>query len=341
MGFETSCDETAVAILRKQSKSSKVEKKSEVIFSQISKHAEYGGVVPEIAAREHVKTIDKITQKALNESGLKIQDIDAFCSTMGPGLLGGLIIGSNYSKTLSIALKKPYYAINHLQAHMLIAKMEHKLSYPFLSLLVSGGHSLLVIAHDYHKFKILGETLDDALGEAFDKIAKILGLGYPGGPEIEKLARMSNKQKDYKFPRPLINKRNFNFSFSGLKTAVRRIVHDGIRENEKADIAYNFQNAVSDCLVKKSSLAIDYFKRKYGEEKSFVLSGGVASNEFIRKKFDSLCKTKNMTLVVPKPKYCVDNATMVAYCCLERMLNGDKGDNLILSPQPRWRLSDL
>ena len=293
MGFETSCDETAVAILKE--KSSNVEIVSEIVLSQVSKHTSYGGVVPEIAAREHLKNIDEITRSALNQCGKKISDIDAFSCTLGPGLLGGLIIGSNYSKSLSLALNKPYYAVNHLQAHILISKMEHNLTFPFLSLLVSGGHSLFVVGKKYNKYQIIGETLDDALGEAFDKTAKILGLGYPGGPEIEKLAKTSKNEKDFNFPRPLINKKNCDLSFSGLKTAIRRTVVKDLNLAEKAEIANNFQNAVCDCLIQKSNLAIDYFKKKFPEGKSFIFSGGVASNNFLKEKFKSLCKKKTLS----------------------------------------------
>lgn len=341
MGFETSCDETAVAILRKKNKSTAVDKMSEIVLSQIPMHSKYGGVVPEIASREHLKNIDKITKRALNESKLKLSDIDAFCSTLGPGLLGGLIVGSNYSKTLSLAMNKPYYGVNHLQAHILVAKMENIFSFPFLCLLVSGGHSLFVIAKKYNQFEVLGETLDDAVGEAYDKTAKMLGLGYPGGPEIEKIADMDQTVKDLEFPRPMFYENNFNLSFSGLKTAVRRTVKNNLKKKEKACIAINFQSAVADCLVKKTELAIKYFKRRYSKENSFVLSGGVASNGFLRKRFAILCKEKNMRLIVPNPKYCVDNATMVAYCCLERIFSKDGGDHVWASPKPRWGLDQL
>ena len=341
MGFETSCDETAVAILRKKNKSTAVDKMSEIVLSQIPMHSKYGGVVPEIASREHLQNIDKITKQALNESKLKLSNIDAFCSTLGPGLLGGLIVGSNYSKTLSLATNKPYYGINHLQAHILVAKMENKLSFPYLCLLVSGGHSLFVIAKKYNQFEVLGETLDDAVGEAYDKTAKILGLGYPGGPEIEKIAKMDQSVEDLKFPRPMFHENDFNLSFSGLKTAVRRIVKDNLKTKEKACVAINFQNAVADCLIKKAELAITYFKKRYSKENAFVLSGGVASNGFLREKFSILCKEKDIKLIVPNPEYCVDNATMVAYCCLERIFNKDDGDLVWASPKPRWGLDQL
>jgi len=339
LGVETSCDETAVAIVEKKSDfGGKVI--NEIISSQIEEHKPYGGVVPELSSREHVKYLKKITEKVLKKSAMSIGDIDAFAATCGPGLLGGLLVGSNFVKSISLGLRKPFFAINHLQAHILVARLSNNINFPFLALLVSGGHTQLLIAHDYNDFTLLGETLDDAVGEAFDKTAKLLGLSYPGGPKIEELAKKSNKKLSFSLPRPMYKKKDPNFSFSGLKTAIRRISSNSKLKNNKSDLAYGFQVAVMDCLVDRCEKGIDIFKKKYGEG-FFLISGGVASNNFLRKEMVKLCKKKNMNFLAPEMRFCVDNASMIAWTGIERLSNGDTGDSIDFLPKPRWPLSEL
>ena len=218
--------------------------------------------------------------------------------------------------------------------------MNKKIDFPFLCLLVSGGHTQILVAENYKKFTLLGETLDDALGEAFDKTAKLLGLDYPGGPELEKLAMKSNGLKKYDLPLPLANKDDFNFSFSGLKTSIRRIVQNDFKDCDKFDLALSFHESVSKCLTIKVRKAIKFFKKKYNEG-FFVITGGVASNKYIRKNLKTLCQQENIKFYVPAPRLCVDNATMVAWSGIERFVNGDEGDSLSLRPKPRWNLEEL
>ena len=340
MGIESSCDETAISLIERRNKKNII--RYEMVLSQISKHQKYGGVVPEISSREHIKYLDKLVKDMVSRPKISLEKIDAFSATIGPGLLGGLIIGSNYAKSLSLALKKPFYAINHLQAHALIPRFNIDIQFPFLVLLISGGHSQIILVKNTSEYEIWGETLDDALGEAFDKTAQLLGLSYPGGPEIEKCALKSKGKKDYDFPRPMIKKANLNFSFSGLKTAVRRETKTNkLSEMIVNDISFNFQSSVLDCLIKKCEMAIDLFRKKINHDVSLVISGGVASNFFIRNGFQKLAKSKEIKLVIPEPKYCVDNATMVAWACIERIISGDSGDSLSTMPKPRWPLDEL
>ena len=340
LGIETSCDETSVAIVKKKKRSLMGDVLSQTTLSQIKKHKKYGGVVPELASREHSNTIDFIVKKTIKKSGLAFSEIDAFAATIGPGLLGGLIVGSNYAKTLALTADKPFIAINHLQGHILVTRMKQKVSFPFVCLLVSGGHTQLLLARKYNEFKLIGETLDDALGEAFDKVAKLMGYSYPGGPIIEKLASKANKEVNFNLPEPLINNDNFNFSFSGIKTATRKIISDSFDKKLKNELAKNFQDCVTNCLISKCSKAIDSYKKKE-KINSFVLAGGVASNKFIRKKFLNLCSKKLIQFIVPEHDLCVDNATMIAWAAIERLQINKKGDTLDFEPKPRWALENL
>ena len=343
MGIETSCDETAVSIVEKKSSNKKGKILGEIIRSQIISHQPFGGVVPEISSREHIKYLDKIVKQTLKKSNVNLHDINAFASTAGPGLLGGLLIGTNYCKSLSLALKKPFFAINHLQAHALLPRMDRGyLDFPFLVLLISGGHTQILLAKDYNRFDIWGTTLDDALGEAFDKTAKLLELKYPGGPQIEKFARLGNCKNIIDFPRPLKKKKNCNFSFSGLKTAVRKkVLENQLSRQRKIDIAYNFQNAVLDCLVDRCNYALNLYKKKIGGSGYFVVSGGVAANLKIRNSLKKLSNINGFKLIVPDPRHCVDNATMIAWSGIERIIAGEKGDSLCFHPKPRWPLNSL
>ena len=269
-----------------------------------------------------------------------LSEIDAFAATVGPGLLGGLIVGSNYAKTLALTTKKPFIAINHLQGHILVTRMKQKVKFPFLCLLVSGGHTQLLLVRKFNDFELIGETLDDALGEAFDKVAKLLGYSYPGGPIIEKLASKAKKKINFNLPEPLIYNDSFNFSFSGIKTATRKIINNSFDKRLKNELAKNFQDCVTNCLITKCSKAIDLYKKKE-KISSFVLAGGVASNKFIRNKFMNLCDKKLIQFIVPEQNLCVDNATMIAWAAIERLQIKKKGDILDFEPKPRWALENL
>ncbi|MEE2695258.1 MAG: tRNA (adenosine(37)-N6)-threonylcarbamoyltransferase complex transferase subunit TsaD [Pseudomonadota bacterium] len=340
LGIETSCDETSVSIVEKKKKNVFGRILSEQTLSQINKHKKFGGVVPELASREHSKNLDYLVKESIRHSNLKFDKIDAFAATTGPGLLGALLIGSNYAKALSLISKKPFISINHLQGHVLVSRMKKKISFPFLCLLVSGGHCQILLAEGYKKFKILGETLDDAIGEAYDKTAKILGLSYPGGPIIENLAKKSKGLNKFNLPKPLIHKNTLNFSFSGLKTSVRRIAEQGISDKQKCDLAYEFQNSVTECLIKKVKMAINLSRKKH-DIKDFILTGGVASNFFIRNKLRNLCKKERISFYAPDKNLCLDNASMIAWAGIEMIQNGETGSRIHLSPKPRWRIDNL
>ncbi len=340
LGIESSCDETAVSIVEKKNSLCKGKIIKEIVWSQIKSHQPFGGVVPELSSREHVRLLDKITKKTLRESKINLKEIDGIAATIGPGLLGGLLIGSNYAKAVCIASKKPFLAVNHLQAHILISRMENTIPFPFLVLLISGGHTQLVIAKNYNKFEILGESVDDALGEAFDKTAKLFGLKYPGGPEIEKFAKKFSKKNSYLLPKPMYKRNNLNFSFSGLKTAVRKIVEKGISKKDKFNLAYDFQSCILKCLEDRCAKAMDSFIEKY-HCGSFILSGGVASNMFLRNGIKKLTERKGMKFFVPKISLCVDNASMIAWTGIEKLENDEKGDPISSIPQPRWPLNKI
>jgi len=340
LGIETSCDETSVAIVKKKTTNKFGYLLSENTLSQVKKHNKYGGVVPELASREHENSLDLMVRNTLNESNISLQEIDAFAATTGPGLLGGLLIGSNYAKALSLINKKPFVAVNHLQGHILVARMKNEIDFPFLCLLVSGGHTQILLVKNYNNFEILGETLDDALGEAFDKTAKLLGYGYPGGPIIEKLAAQKKKSKVFNLPRPLKNSKNLDFSFSGLKTSVRKIIESSDPKKIEKDLANEFQVCVTEILISKLEKAIISTKKKL-DLNSLVLAGGVASNKFIRNEFESMCKKNFINLIVPEKNLCVDNATMIAWAAIERLKYSKSSDQLEEKPRPRWSLETL
>ena len=340
MGIESSCDETAVSLVEKKNNSENGRIIKEIIWSQVESHKPFGGVVPELSSREHIKYLDKITKKILKETKIKLEDINAIAATTGPGLLGGLLIGSNYAKAISLNIKKPFLSINHLQAHVLVSRMSENISYPFIVLLISGGHTQLLIVESYNRFQLLGESIDDAVGEAFDKTAKLLGLNYPGGPEIEKLAKKASKVGVFNLPKPMFKKKNLNFSFSGLKTAVRRIIENGISQEQKYNLAYDFQDTVLECLKDRCEKGIDIFKKKFGTG-SFLISGGVASNMYIRDGMRKLAKKKGVLFHVPDPKLCVDNASMIAWAGIEKLRSTQKSDPINTLPKPRWSLNDL
>jgi|TARA_B100001063_G_scaffold157252_1_gene146689 N6-L-threonylcarbamoyladenine synthase len=338
LGIESSCDETSVSIVREKS-SSDQEILSNIVNSQIKLHEKNGGVIPEIAARSHSMIIDQLIERSLTKAKIKLNQVDAVAATAGPGLLGGLIVGVVAAKTLASVLKKPFIAINHLEGHALSAKLEHQIEYPYLLLLVSGGHTEFTIIKSFNDYKRIGTTLDDALGEAFDKSARVLGLKYPGGPEIEKYALQGDENK-YIFPKPIINQKNCHFSFSGLKTAVAQKVagHKKINKKFKNDVAASFQKTICDILEVKTKNAINEFKKIYPNKKvSIVVAGGVAANQKIKKIFFNIGKENDCNIFFPSLYLCTDNAAMIAYAGLER-LKRKKTNSLTFAPKPRWPL---
>ncbi len=338
LGIESSCDETSVSIVKEISDHDQ-KILSNIVNSQIKIHEKSGGVIPEMAARSHSTVIDKLIETALKKAKIQLDEIDAVAATAGPGLLGGLIVGVVAAKTLASVIKKPFIAINHLEGHALSAKLEHQIEYPYLLLLVSGGHTEYTIINGFNNYTRIGTTLDDALGEAFDKSARALGFKYPGGPEIENNAKDGDENK-YRFPKPIINQANCHFSFSGLKTAVAQKVAAEKNPDEKFknDIAASFQKTICDILETKTKYAISEFKQSYPDKKiSIVVAGGVAANQKIKEVFNKIGKENSYDVFFPSLYLCTDNAAMIAYAGLER-LRRKKVNSLEFKPKPRWPL---
>ncbi len=339
LGLETSCDETAAAVVR-GAVPGPGEILSNVVFSQIAEHAPFGGVVPEIAARAHVETIDVVVAEALAEAGCRLSDIDVIAATAGPGLIGGVMVGLSTAKALALAAHKPLVAVNHLKAHALTARLTAGLPYPFLLLLISGGHCQLLGVEASDRFHLYGTTIDDAAGEAFDKTAKLLGLPYPGGPRLEQLARSGNPQR-YRLPRPMLGRPGADFSFSGLKTAVRQIVREGdFSSGDEADLAAAFQAAVIASLCDRTRQAMARFRDDFALEGPAILvaAGGVAANGAIRAALAQLCTEDNFRLEVPPARLCTDNGAMIAWAGLEEASSG-RWDDLTVPPRARWPLA--
>jgi N6-L-threonylcarbamoyladenine synthase len=329
LGIETSCDETAIAIY--DSENGII---GESIFSQIKMHAEYGGVVPELASRDHCAKIVTVLEEALGD--IDINSIDQIAYTSGPGLLGALLIGENFAQGLSTALNKPLLPINHLEGHLMSPVMEFpEIETPYISLLVSGGHSMIVDVKERGEYEILGQSQDDAVGEAFDKVGKLLDLPYPGGPHIEKLALQGNS-KAYDFPRPMIHSDNLDLSFSGLKTSVLYTVRDieDITLQIKADIAASFQQAVIDVLTKKIKKAVEVTGRS-----DVIIAGGVAANKALRAAIKDLETSLGIRVFYPSLKYCGDNAAMIAF--VGSLRSSDKIEHKASYVRARWPLSEL
>ncbi len=338
LGIETSCDETAAAIVTESNTGTPIIL-SNIVSSQINVHKEFGGVVPDLAARSHVEKIDLITKKAIDNSGINIKNIDAIATTAGPGLIVCLYVGLNFGKTLSLNLKKPFIAVNHLEGHALSPKLNSKLNYPYLLLLISGGHSQYLSVEGLGKYKRLGTTIDDALGEAYDKTAKLLGIEFPGGPKIEEYSKKGNANK-YELPKPIINKGGCNLSFAGLKTAVLRIAKNIKTEQEKYDLAASFQKTIEGILYKKSKIAFEEFKKiNKNKNNTFVVAGGVAANKKIRNVLEKLCKKENFKPIFPPINLCGDNAAMIALVGMEKF-KFKKFDNLNYPAKPRWPLDE-
>ena len=338
LGIESSCDETAASLVTENEQGTPLVL-SNIISSQIDIHKEFGGVVPELAARSHIEKIDWIVQKAIDDSGCKIEEIDAVAATAGPGLIVCLSVGLSFGKAFALSLNKPFIAVNHLEGHALSPRLNSKLNYPYLLLLISGGHSQFLNVQGLGKYKRLGTTIDDALGEAFDKTAKLLGIEFPGGPQIEVLAKKGNSNK-YDLPKPIFNKGGCNLSFAGLKTAILNITKQIKTDQEKFDLAASFQKTVIEILHKKTKIAFTEFEKQIKpKEKKFVVAGGVAANKKIRNMLIELCKEENYEPTFPPIELCGDNAAMIAMVGLEKF-KLKQFDNLDYPAKPRWPLDE-
>lgn len=342
LGIETSCDETAAAIVEGDGTGAG-NIISNVVLSQLEDHRPFGGVVPEIAARAHLDHLDSIIARALIDADLGLDAIDGIAATSGPGLIGGVHVGCITAKAIASAKSIPFIAVNHLEAHALTARLTDGVAFPYLLLLVSGGHCQLLTVERLGGYTLLGGTIDDAIGEAFDKTAKLLGLGFPGGPAVQDAAGRGDANR-FKLPRPLKGREGCDFSFSGLKTAVRQIALKLDKPPNKQDIddlAASFQSAVCDTVVDRCKNAFTQFESKLGGTPPvLVAAGGVAANRALRSTLEEICAAGNIRLVIPPPALCTDNAAMVAWTGLERLRAGLTSP-LNFQPRPRWQLSEL
>ncbi len=335
LGIETSCDETAVSIIQ-DNKSGTPKILSNIVSSQFDIHKEFGGVVPELAARSHVEKINLIAQKALDESGITLDKVSAVSATSGPGLIICLSVGLNFAKSLASSLKVPFIGVNHLEGHALSPRLHTNISYPYLLLLISGGHSQFLSVNGLGNYTRLGTTIDDALGEAYDKTAKLLGIEFPGGPKLEKFAEKGDPEK-FKLPKPIINKGGCNLSFAGLKTSILRIMKNIKSEKEKYDLAASFQKTIEEILYIKSKIGFKEFLKNSVKRKTFVVAGGVAANKGIRKKLIEVSNENGFEAIFPDIKFCGDNAAMIALVGLEKY-KIKKFDDMDLKASPRLAL---
>jgi tRNA N6-adenosine threonylcarbamoyltransferase len=338
LGIETSCDETAAAVVRREA-DGRGAILSNVVRAQLDLHAAYGGVVPEIAARAHVDLLDPAIKQAMAEAGLAFSGLDGVAAAAGPGLIGGLIVGVTTGKAIALGRGLPFLAINHLEAHALSAGLTDGLRFPYLLLLVSGGHTQLLIVKDVGAYERLGTTLDDALGEAFDKAAKLLGLGYPGGPEVERHA--ARGKAVIPLPRPMMGRPDPHFSLAGLKTALRHeaMARVPLDAQAVADLCASFQEAVADVLRDRTERAMDLYEERLGPEaqKALVVAGGVAANQRLRGALEETAAARGFRLVVPPPALCTDNAAMIAWAGAERLARG-LVDDMAAAARARWPL---
>jgi len=338
LGIETSCDETAASVVREDC-SGHVKILSNIVSSQIEEHKEFGGVVPEIAARAHIEKIDFIINKALEESKTNINDIDGIAATAGPGLIVCLTVGLSAAKAIAASLGKPLIAVNHLEGHALSPKLIKKINFPYLFLLISGGHTQFLEVRGVNNYVRMGTTIDDAVGEAFDKTAKLLGIEFPGGPKIEEFAKKGDENY-FTLPKPIIHRGGCNLSFAGLKTAVLKISKKIKNKEEKYHLAASFQKTIEDILCEKSKFAMSLFKENCNSEKNtFVIAGGVASNNKIRKKLIDLSIQNNFEPVFPPINLCSDNAAMIAWTGIERFRLGLL-NKLDFPAKARWPLDE-
>ncbi len=336
LGIESSCDETAASIV-----SGNGDILSSVIYSQIPQHQEFGGVVPEIAARAHLEKLEWVINTSLEKANLKLEDVDAISATAGPGLIGGVIVGLTAAKTMAMALEKPFIAINHLEGHALTPRLCESTPFPYLLLLASGGHTQIIIAKNIGEYELVGTTIDDAAGEAFDKVAKMLGLGYPGGPVIEQMAETGDKKR-FTLPTPLKGKVGCDFSFSGLKTAVRNLINkqEKLDNQDKADICACFQASVISVMVDRLKNGTAIYKQQCPEGKNLVVAGGVAANKAIAKALQNFAADNGLAFSAPPLQLCTDNAAMIAWAGVERFQKGQK-DTFNFAPKARWPLADI
>ncbi len=338
LGIESSCDETAASLITENEAGFPVVL-TNIVSSQVEIHKEFGGVVPELAARSHIEKIDWIVKKAIDESGRKIEEIDAVASTAGPGLIVCLSVGLSFGKAFASAMNKPFIAVNHLEGHALSPKINTNIDYPYLLLLISGGHSQYLSIQNLSKYKRLGTTIDDALGEAFDKTAKLLGIEFPGGPQIEILSEKGDPKR-YDLPKPIFSKGGCNLSFAGLKTAILKISKTIKSEQDKYDLAASFQKTIEEILYKKTKIAFTEFeKMSQLNEKIFVIAGGVAANKKIRSMLINLCDENDYKSIFPPIDLCGDNAAMIAMVGLEKF-KLKQFDNLDYPAKPRWSLDE-
>lgn len=342
LGIETSCDETGVAIVNDRR-----EILADLLLSQIDTHTVFGGVVPEIAARSHLDHLDRLIATALTEAKLRFQDLDGVAATSGPGLIGGVMVGMMAGKAISLATHKPFIGINHLEAHLLTPRLVENIKFPYLVLLVSGGHTQILVAEAIGTYHLWGTTRDDAVGECFDKSAKLMGLPYPGGPNLEKLAKNcsdpSRALRDFPFPIPLQHSHDMDFSFSGLKTRLRNVFEQlsNPDEDDLADMAYAFQHTIAETLSLRVHKAMTRFQEIYHvQQPCLIVCGGVSANQYLRGRLKDACKDLGFELMAPPLKYCTDNGVMVAWAGVERLKVGLTSP-LTLPARPRWPLENL
>ncbi|MDR0571944.1 MAG: tRNA (adenosine(37)-N6)-threonylcarbamoyltransferase complex transferase subunit TsaD [Rickettsiales bacterium] len=341
LGMETSCDETAMAVIDENKNIL-----SHVVFSQIDIHKEFGGVVPEIAARNHVSVIDKVLELTLKKASVTVDDVDAIGVTTGPGLIGGVLVGALFAKTIASIKKKPLIAVNHLEGHALICCLTDNIKFPFLLFLLSGGHCQILEVSGIGQYRKFGETIDDALGECFDKVGKMLGLEYPAGLKIEEFAKLGDENR-FNFTMPLINKsknkeeNKFNFSFSGLKTAIKIAINkiNTVTEQDKNDICASFQHIVTKILVNRLENILNISDLDKGI-RDIVISGGVAANQYIKNGMREVCVKYGYNLITPPTDLCTDNGVMIANVALERYKLGKISD-LLITPKSKWELEEL
>ena len=337
LGLETSCDETAAAVVCAERGIL-----SNLVFSQLEAHRPYGGVVPELAARSHLNHLDGLIRGALDGARLGFEDLDGIAATAGPGLIGGVFVGVMTAKAMAAARGLPFVAVNHLEGHALTVRLTHQAAFPYLLLLVSGGHCQLLAVEGIGAYRRLGGTIDDAVGECFDKTAKLLGLGYPGGPLVEAAAKDGDPAR-FDLPRPMMGRDTLDFSFSGLKTAVRHHVAALAQppgEQDVCDMAASFQAAVGDVLAEKCARALARFEEAHGTAGPLVVAGGVAANAALRARLEEVAKAAGAEMIAPPPKLCTDNAAMIAWAGLERLRLG-LSDPLDFAARPRWPLDEV
>jgi len=336
LGIETSCDETAAAVVSDAGERIR----ANLVLSQLAEHRPFGGVVPEVAARAHLEHLDGLIARALATAGIGFDALAGVAATGGPGLIGGVFVGVMEAKAIALARDIPFIAVNHLEGHALSVRLGDDAAFPYLLLLVSGGHCQLLVVEDVGRYRRLGTTIDDAAGEAFDKGAKLLGLGFPGGPAIERVARDGDPRR-FSLPRPMKGRPGCDFSFSGLKTALRQQVAarsaTGLSPADVADLAAALQAAIGDALIDRTAHAAALFRRRWPEGRSLVVAGGVAANAVLRARLAALAGEHGLAFAAPPPALCTDNGAMIAWAGLERLQRG-LSDGLDFAPRPRWPL---